>query len=326
MMSTESVVSRYASQKANIRTGCVRQNASCVYCDGRTIYSFGSHFPMAYLIKQDSTGNVFVKNGDRASQTTSRHQALVQFHCSGPTVSFSALNSAGVPPVKLRFQHFIAYRPDQLLTLIYDPDTGKYTRKDNGEPFDTKVGMRMSSWKNKDGTKTVDWHILGTSLIHYKNGYYLCSSDESNYYVIKLSKRARTFEEAFRGLKPRQVRKAEHNGIKVKRQGEWFFVPTGMQDKEFAAMFNITQKRLGELAKSTDLPQPDTDMNIHNVKAFKSGKTYYCKGCVRHLTQATWKDPRRATGEHRMLKLGNEWHRAYRNTELESWGANGRLD
>lgn len=45
-----------------------------VFYDGRTIYSYGNHFPMAYIIAP----NLVWLNGDRFSNTTSRHQSALR--------------------------------------------------------------------------------------------------------------------------------------------------------------------------------------------------------------------------------------------------------
>lgn len=50
-----------------------RATGSNVYFEGRTIYSYGSHFPMAYL----SGYGIVLVNSDSYSNSTSRHQSYV---------------------------------------------------------------------------------------------------------------------------------------------------------------------------------------------------------------------------------------------------------
>lgn len=85
-----------------------------VYSEGDTIFSFGSHFPMAIVMRQKLNDSYsrhirptvgeprwVLVNGDRYSATTSKHQALVrgvieESELDYMIVPFSALEAAGI--------------------------------------------------------------------------------------------------------------------------------------------------------------------------------------------------------------------------------------
>lgn len=80
-------------------TGATKRYSGCnVYADGRTIYSYGNHFPMAYIVNPST---VWV-NGDTFSVSTSRHQSELRAGLSRVsgikvvTVPQSALTAANV--------------------------------------------------------------------------------------------------------------------------------------------------------------------------------------------------------------------------------------
>jgi hypothetical protein len=133
-------------------------------------------------------------------------------------------------------------------------------------------------------------------------------------------------------LKPREVRKAEAKGATVSRQGEWFFVGTGVgSDRELARLLNV--RRVKPTIES--LPRRRDAENCHRCFVIEHGGELWARGTVRHQREL----PRylngvqmspavnrnaftyRGTREHAALKLGQQWHRVYRNTELGSWTA-----
>lgn len=72
VFSTREVIHVWASQDQE--TG--RNSNNTVYFDGRTIYSYGGHFPMAHIWDKDS--NVVFVNTASYSNTTSKHQCWVR--------------------------------------------------------------------------------------------------------------------------------------------------------------------------------------------------------------------------------------------------------
>ena len=53
----------------------------------------------------------------------------------------------------------------------------------------------------------------------------------------------------------------------------------------------------------------------NQIKETYKQSTVYARGTVYHSGR-----------EHRSIKLGEEWHEIYQNTEIESWSATGRFD
>lgn len=76
-------------------------------------------------------------------------------------------------------------------------------------------------------------HFIGAMVFSLKDKYYLFDVDRQeikhyrfNAFLSELPKKCRTVEEAYNSLMPIKVKNAIKRGLKVKRQGEWFFIPT----------------------------------------------------------------------------------------------------
>lgn len=347
----DKVFVNYAAQKVNSRCGQVQWRDSShakVFCVGPTLYSYGYHFPLANLVGTECPGtdkekHVFVKNGDRYSVTTAGHQSATQHACDGPTVSASALSAAGIAFMSLRLPTkgkvvgrtsddplgavIVAWRPDSRQYIVWNKKTKKYyedhylsKRRKVFVPPDQ--GQFIAHSEHEDGTMWGCWHILGACVIEQGGNYYLCSLDARSYFVSQLPKKVKTVEAAFELLKPTVVRKAEAAGKQVLRQGEWFFVPTGLDDRAMAEKFSLTQKALAAVSKVGNLPAQRPDSNLHQCKLCNDGKVSYARGKVFHRDSSGG----HLTGEHHTLSLGNQWHEVYRNTEIQSWTVNGRFD
>lgn len=65
---------RHKAAEAFVNGQTSPRDRGSVFTDGRAIYSYGTHFVMAY---RDDEGNVLV-NTDRYSVTTSRHQSALR--------------------------------------------------------------------------------------------------------------------------------------------------------------------------------------------------------------------------------------------------------
>jgi len=323
-----------------------------IYCDGQVLYSYGPHFPLASIIGIEGAGTdkqrfLFVKNGDKASSTTNTHQALTQRACDGPTVSASALEAAGIDFLDLvlkpttrnkitvpdkdtgeRSQPIIVFWREDKREYLWRDDDGNYTTAhDYPEKKFTppKQGMFVASSRQKEDGKTYGyWHILGAVVIFHKGKYYLCGLDDGTYFVCELPKTPRNCDDAYEVLKPREVKKAEAEGAKVLRQGEWFFVPTGMKDKDLANKLEWTQTKLLKRSKVEALPRRSTDSNKHECRQLKlqGGKRVYAKGKVFHRSAYG----RELTNQHPTVNLGDEWFVVYHNTEVQSWSMGGTFD
>lgn len=141
--------------------------------------------------------------------------------------------------------------------------------------------------------------------------YFLCSMDEREYFIAELPRACKTVKAAFEMLKPLKVRKAEQSGVKVKRQGEWFFLPHIPAGREARAMY----KRMDY---PFELPRPDRWSNIHLcTRGFTKRNRHYVSGQIRHPEHATLK-----------LSFASDpiIFEAVKNTEKASWTIGGGID
>jgi hypothetical protein len=322
-----------------------------IYCEENTLYSYGAHFPLSHFLGERDGKKFFLKNGDRASQTTSRQQAEVQELCYGPTVSFSAFTAARVNLEKLTSEAVLDFAEDTRVYLIRNKEAGVYYRlgkwnSDSGEyergevftPPRQGAFFPDRSEPEKNGFICGVWHIVAACLIHFEGRYLLSAVDEGSYFVSELCSPANSICDAFNLLRPREARKAEAKGAAVKRQGEWFFIGTGINsDRKLAELLNL--RRVKPTIQS--LPRRRDAENCHRCFVIEHGGELWARGTVRHQRE----EPRyiydtqtpasvsvspavvrdgfnyRATREHAAVKLGNEWNRVYRNTELAAWTA-----
>lgn len=339
------VVKKFADRKVNRRTGTVSWEGCRVYCQGDTLYSYGSHFPLARYLGEKDGSPLFLKNGDKYSSSTSGHQSITQQYCKGPTVSRTALQAAGIdfysvglpgagvqnPRIRIAI---VDFRQDSSEHLYQDPKNGKLYREHDYESGQfsklfqkPKQGMFVRVGNSGDeGYNWGYWHILGAVVLtDAQQRSYLCSLDEGRYFVSLLPKYAETVEEAFQILKPEAVVKAEKAKLNVKRQGEWFFIPTKIKGfaglKEFFDLSSVTAAQ--RLATIQVLPRQTPESNRHICRQFKhEGTPTLACGKVRHW----WSNLDQATGEHKTVDLGDEWHEVHRNTEVNSWSAGGKFD
>jgi hypothetical protein len=106
-MNQSQLIEKFKNQDKNKLTKTTNFSASNMYCDGKIIYSYGHHFPLAkYLTK-----NFFIKNGDKYSNTTSQHQAGIECILSGVTISRNAIENI-IEFKSIERKHIIDYRED----------------------------------------------------------------------------------------------------------------------------------------------------------------------------------------------------------------------
>lgn len=277
------------------------------------LYSYGQHFPMAVPIP----GNGYLLNGDKYSVTTSHHQGITRRnvgsapHCIVPfTALYGAIGNRSLCDAVKKDFHIVDVTEDQYRDVEYkDPETGE--------------------------TKTRTEHLLGSTVFKIDGKYYLSGTDPSgiwgrNYFLTRLIREVHTVEEAYETLKPVAVLEAEARGAEVKRQGEWFFIPTDLTYK-----FPKGTKVL----KSIPLPPSDNRVRPHShiptETVMFSGFTF-CRGTVRHKGDKYAVRDRNnyeviiktkfLPGDHKMLKLGKVWHKAVPNVQDGSWGSTGTVD
>jgi hypothetical protein len=345
MSSVETVVANFAARKANPkREGRIRWDGSVgrsgrvnVFCDNNVLYSWGGHFPLAVHVGTDRKGrNVFIKNGDRRSLSTSHHQREVQRRCYGPTVSHSALRAAGIDMTRLTLGGsstgpvILCWRKDWTKGL-YRNETGQFFVR-SGDGVDTRIEMTPYTppklgmwvphqWQGDEGYESGFWHILGATVIEQDGKCFLCSLDEGSYFVSQLPDRPRSIDHALKMLTPEAVRKAERQGRSVVRQGEWFFIRTGLDDKGLAEQQGITVTQIRRAAKQGALDRQTDSSNRHVAMLYRNGSVY-AKGRVYHREPHS----NRLTKQHFTLVLGDRWYEVHHNTEIRSWSQGGKFD
>jgi len=292
--------------------------AGALSCDaaGKVVYSYGRHFPLAVYLGPRDGQPVFLKNGEPATPTTSSHQSLAQRLLPGPTAGLRALQAAGLDLVDLTLDHLVDVVDDSWLTLTRRAD-GTYQRP-SGERFHPPCHGRFlpSREPDPDGAQPGHWHTLGGVLLQDDGRCLLGALDERTYFVAELPEPVPTIDAAFERLKPDPVKQAEAAGRTVRRQGEWFFVDTGLTDRDLGAAHGTSAKAMFALSRVTALPYP-AGGNRHVGRQVVFDGELLARGVVRHL--AAWSEE--PTREHRPLRLGPTWHQVHHNTEVASWTA-----
>lgn len=348
---------RFGSPEHTNRNGA---RVSAIYCEGPVLYNYGSHFPLAKFLgtipgrgRGGKPTKLFVLNGDASGQSggwgtpTARFQSmLLNSVGSAPVVSVQGIKAAGVHFADLTRDQIVDWTRPDTVSVRRHPDTGKYVylepgRTEAGHHTVTPIpwtpprqGMFVPTGSvDEDGRVVGYWHVLGGALLRATDGrHLLCGVDEGRYFVSQLRRRAATVTAAFHQLKPAAVRAAEAAGLKVRRQGEWFFVPTAFTTAALAALTGLPESALlAQIRKSWPLDDDRRKDNVHRVDQFPFGGSTASKatappclvrGTVTHCTRIGWT----RTGEHADLKLDHVWHVPYKNTEVQSWSQAGRFD
>lgn len=269
-----------------------------VYFEGDTIYSYGTHFPMAVRLPK-----LFILNADTYSTSTSRHQDMVRGAVRGSPqilVPLSALRRMGI---ELRTIRLVEVGPDrEIKRTCKRVHESRWERRQPGYQKPEAVAHEHES------------HLLGQSVFESAGRFYLSGTDETArdawraYFLVELPPgrgEPRSVANALNLLEPAAVAGARANGRVVLRQGEWYFVAAPSPNTPIQA----------EL-KDALLPNPDGSRGHHKVTrlAFDPYGGMYAKGTVRHTGR-----------DHKMLVLKG-WHAVYRNTAVRAASAGGRVD
>lgn len=348
----------YASEGRN------RSNET-IFFNGDVIYSYGTHFPMAMRMNDDS-GTWYLINADTYSSTTSNHQSQVREALRGEPqllIPFSSLENAGIDPRSDTSQiRRVDSEPDKRIPVAR-------TDKDTGEPYIGYLHLMGSSLFTAQGYREVErfprdflyeltyeqrhktpgvkydwnWSPEGTytSMQILETSYFLAGLDETgrdphnSFFLAQLDidkdNPPTTVDEAYEALKPYDVIHAECRGLEVKRQGEFFFIP--VTDAE--------QKQLNYIAKEGKKVLKETPLADH---AQLAEAITYANGALlpnkdpereqRHKVTARIQTSghlyargtcRHTGGDHKMLKLP-EWYQVVENVQLGSWVSAGKVD
>lgn len=215
----------------------------------------------------------------------------------------------------------------------YDYTASQTKRK----PDETRhfTGAALIETKDKDGKAFQFLFDIDRNEIKHKR---------FNPFFVQLTKPCKTIEQAYYSLKPKQVIAAEKAKLDVKRQGEWFFIPTkfnpegkGYDPKRLPVADKLllmcndwrhdeyfSDKQWEKLKKrrialqGRNLGQAQLKAGNNRPNTVEKGTTIkeitYVKGKVSHQGR-----------EHEDLILEG-WHIAVPNTSVQSWQLDGNID
>jgi hypothetical protein len=162
-------------------------------------------------------------------------------------------------------------------------------------------------------------HTLGDSVVRVHGRFYVSAVDETGegngmYFLAELltDRPPKTLQEAFNFLKPKVVREAEARGANVRRQGEWFAIPTKLLTSELMRDVSRGVARF----EAQHVLGRDGHHELEEAVVYRVGSRkgeVYARGVLKH-TQ----------GEHRDLDLGTiRWHLVVRNIQRAAYTLSG---
>lgn len=174
-------------------------------------------------------------------------------------------------------------------------------------------------------------HFAGARLFSIGDKLFLLDMDRGelehgilNPFLVELPTKVSTIQDAYKSLKPKEVLDAETSGLKILRQGEWFFIP--VTDEVLSARCKKTAK--DAITESTKENGKDFASNWANRGILRAGNNrpnhvetlvtleniFYVSGKVSHSGR-----------EHKDLDL-KSFYRAIPNTATTSWTITGDVD
>jgi hypothetical protein len=321
MATNGQVAERYA--EAAPSGAMLRPKANNVFVseDGRTIYSYGRHFPMARIMPEGDYNERgwWLANGDRYSVTTSAHQshlrsALARTGLPVLIVPFSVISAAGIREATIT--------PVDIRPAEYEMVTRRSTERP--EHSHTELPDGTFEWN-------VHLHHLGASVFTADylpgNGDYtprtaafLSAFDDQEghglYFLAQMPEGVHpaTVAEAFAALRPMMVQEADDAGLTVTRQGDVFAIPSHLTTRD------IRQGTWPAVKGAYVL-----GVNHTATEVVETPGATFARGTLRHRPRESWRQP-----EHKMQRMGDgkTWHRLVKNTvpEGRSWSVDGRVD
>lgn len=201
-------------------------------------------------------------------------------------------------------------------------DIGQLSIIDSGKPETLPRSFtRYDSAKRENVTEIVDMHYTGARLFACDDRLFLFDVDRRevehkifNPFVVELTDTSvATIAAAYESLVPELVREAQRRGLSVKRQGEWFFVPTFKSDEipHGAEVFDSSRSSWARIELRAGRNRPNECKN-----GFKYQDRWYVNGKVSHSGR-----------EHADLVLSTDhWWLAVPNTSINSWTITGNID
>lgn len=159
---------------------------------------------------ETASGPSYIGNSSTLPLLNGRGQAQIQAILSGciPMLPFQAFVEAKLDLLKARV---VAQGPQEQVGV-----------KDR--EYDKK--------KREYGDVIKPRHFIGACLFEMQGKFFLFDIDRNeiqngifNPFIVELPGASESIEAAYDSLKPAEVKEAERRGLKVLRQGEWFFIP-----------------------------------------------------------------------------------------------------
>ena len=198
--------------------------------------------------------------------------------------------------------------------------TGKLRKEVGIVVPSTGERWREVTEKDKQGqVKTRQVHTLGDSVVRVRDRYYLSAVDETGrgsgmYFLAELlTDRAPTsLDDALNFLKPKVVREAEARGSNVRRQGEWFAIPTKFLTSE---LMRDVERGVAQYHERHVLGR-DGHHELEEAIIYRAGPRkgeVYARGVLKHTN-----------GEHVDLDLGTiRWHLVVHNIQGSAYTLSG---
>lgn len=247
-------------------------------------------------------------NGDTSDSGDGPSTSLVDEVNDCPTVSFACLNRF--------YKEGEAIKRLAAGKLVVVDFTSDERRNLTAKQLETVKCMNRARDKTKfkinppEAGFTIvgnEWHRSGTVLFQDKERKMciLMGQDEGTYFGVELPKMAKTVNEAFEVLMPKEV-----IGKPYQRQGEWFMVPVSedvVPDLKDCAIYN-------DDGESVILPLDHVDSNHHRINATdvrvgKNGQVYAKNPSVDH-------------DDHSEISADG-WQTFYRNTAVRAFSQEG---
>jgi hypothetical protein len=155
------------------------------------------------------------------------------------------------------------------------------------------------------------WHRSGSLLFLHQGHTILLGVDEDAYFGVELADKAKTLEQAYESLIPKELRK-----LNCPRQGEWFAVEQkeGMK-RDDPRVLAILGEDCGCAESGLALPIDNPDASLHLVAGTDVFVTK--EGIPAHNPYVHHSDD-----EHADMELRG-WYRFVRNTAIRSFSEQG---
>lgn len=256
----------------------------------------------------------FLANGGAMAWPVNRHQRLV----------LRTLERGQSPFGVVPFDSIVAAWTDG---KIRNWNQAPFSLKDMGREVAVVIPSAGEKWQ--EVTVKDQWgreekrnvHTLGDSVIRVRDHFYLSGVDETGwyrgiYFLAKLvTERApASFAEALDFLKPKVVQDAEARGANVRRQGEWFAIPTKLLTSELMADVG----RGVAVRRENHVLGRDGHHQLDETVIYRAGPqkgAVFARGVLSHTRN-----------EHQPLDLGFRWHRIVHNIQGASYSLAGAFD